>query len=165
MDTILLSQDCGKVLLKDKVLKPNINLDAIVSVLMSYGIHDETKYILDLALSETKVKPRNIGDVVKFHYKNYSDRGNPSLSQLKEYGLEKDGYIFGRISDKNRNEMGRINRPYHRVMYVDFLTITNFDNDVESREIKFKNDPVLIDNLELKPTTLKHIPYYGANKS
>jgi hypothetical protein len=61
--------------------------------------------------------------------------------------------------------MGRINRPYHRVMYVDFLTITNFDNDVESREIKFKNDPVLIDNLELKPTTLKHIPYYGANKS
>jgi hypothetical protein len=80
MDTILLSQACGKVLLKDKVLKPNINLDAIVSVLMSYGIHDETKYILDLALSETKVKPRNIGDVVKFHYKNYSDRGNPSLS-------------------------------------------------------------------------------------
>lgn len=165
MDTILLSKICGEVLLKEKVIKANINIDPIVSVLMSYSLQDEAKYIIDLALSNDKIKPRNIGDIIKFHYKHYNSRKNPSISQLKEYGLEKNGYLFGRISEKNSNENGNINRPYHRVMYVEYLTITNFNGNVEDREVKFTNEPILIDNLEIKPTTLKSIPYYGAHQS
>ena len=119
MDTILLSKNCGSLLLKDKVIRANINTEAIVSVLMSYGLQDETKYILDLALSDVTIKPRSIGDIVKFPSEIYPDRSNRAkASQLKEYGLEKNGYLFGRISKKNSNENGKINRPYHRVMYI-----------------------------------------------
>lgn len=166
MDTILLSKNCGSILLKDKVIRANINTEAIVSVLMSYGLQDETKYILDLALSDVTIKPRSIGDIVKFPSEIYPDRSNRAkASQLKEYGLEKNGYLFGRISKKNSNENGKINRPYHRVMYIDMLTITNPDKNVESREVVFADEPILIDNLEIKTTTLKSIPYYGAHQS
>ncbi len=165
MDTILLSRNCGSVLLKDKVIKANINTEAIVSVLMSYGLHDETKYIIDLALSDVAIKPRSIGEIVKFPSNLLpSNRATPELSQLKEYGLEKNGYLFGRISNKNSNESGRINRPYHRVMYIDLLTITNPDKDIESREVKFADDPILIDNLYINTTSIKSIPYYVENK-
>lgn len=165
MSDVRISQGLMTKLFTANVLNKDIeNIEHVANILCSMD-GDKLAFALDLALSDNIFTVKKPEQLVKFKPYKYDDGDLYDMDQMKDMGLFKNGYMFGRISGRNESNGSELHRPYAEKLWVDQLICTHAEQGILTVEFTGMDKPRLIANQEIFPVNKSQIPYYGKNKS